>query len=349
MEINQGEEKKEFLKNICAYEQKLILLQSKRPYDVLLYLSEIDLKSSKLVLSELNIDEISKIFSLFTSENKKDFYNMFSELSLVNKFIAYDKESTKYIKDLPLERKIDLIDSSTSKTAEASSKVYQSIPVEERDYVVASITNAEAVSALSVATSTIDNETLDETNQISDQNLNNNVEQNNEEHKEEQLEEKVEDKEEQLEEKDEEKEKLQAIEVDKNEFLKSKIEYYKENIQGFKNLNMESENIYLTLSEELKAIIDRDFELMIQEKAKQKNESLQNENDQTNEKLKLAIEFYEEYSIIGDGQSKASIVSNPNKVSLFDQAQKTAEQQEISMIQESVAEHNLDQEEVKTI
>ena len=78
--------KKEFLKNVCAYEQKIILLNSKNPYEVLNYMQELDLKSSKLVLEELSYEEIKRLLELFTSEHKKMFYNSFSSLELVKAY-----------------------------------------------------------------------------------------------------------------------------------------------------------------------------------------------------------------------------------------------------------------------
>ena len=46
-------DKKEFLRSAGAYEQKIILLESKRPYEVLNYLSELGLQTSKLILNSL--------------------------------------------------------------------------------------------------------------------------------------------------------------------------------------------------------------------------------------------------------------------------------------------------------
>ena len=92
-------DKKEFLKNACAYEQKLILMNSSRPYEVLNYLDELDLKSSRLILSELNYVEITKILELFTSEDKKNFYNTFSYRCSNNCNLfcsSYDKQKKSY-------------------------------------------------------------------------------------------------------------------------------------------------------------------------------------------------------------------------------------------------------------
>ena len=141
-------DKKEFLKNVSAYEQKLILLESKNPCEVLTYLDELNLKSTKLVLRELTVDEISKILELFTTEDKKRFYNTFSELSVVNEFIMFDKNSSEYIKELSIERKIELMDSSNEKTSEATSIVYESMTPEEKTIAVESITSVDAISVL---------------------------------------------------------------------------------------------------------------------------------------------------------------------------------------------------------
>ena len=80
---NSHPDKKNFLRNVCAYEQKYILMNSMRPYDVLKYLDDLDLKSSRLVLEELNYAEIKKILDLFTHEDKTAFYKTFSDLSLI--------------------------------------------------------------------------------------------------------------------------------------------------------------------------------------------------------------------------------------------------------------------------
>ena len=63
-------DKKEFLKNVSVHEQKIILMNSSKPYEVLNYLDELDLKSSRLLLEELNYDEIKHIISLFSAEDR---------------------------------------------------------------------------------------------------------------------------------------------------------------------------------------------------------------------------------------------------------------------------------------
>ena len=144
-------DKKDFLRNISAYEQKIILLNSQHPYEVLNYLDELDLKNSRQILSELNFDEIKNILELFTAEDKKDFYKSFSDLSLVNQFIVQDKASSNYIKDLSFDRKVDLIDSSNKETVMASAKIYETMPEEERIVVAESVTTSNSISTLSEA------------------------------------------------------------------------------------------------------------------------------------------------------------------------------------------------------
>lgn len=137
-------DKKEFLKNVSPYEQKIILMNSQKPYEVLNYLDELDLKSSRLLLEQLNNDEIRSIIELFTSEDKKKFYATFSDLSLVNQFIIQDKNSSQHVENLSFERKVELIDSSDKETQEATSVIYESMPYEERVSAAEKVTDIDA-------------------------------------------------------------------------------------------------------------------------------------------------------------------------------------------------------------
>lgn len=141
-------DKKEFLKNVSVHEQKIILMNSSKPYEVLNYLDELDLKSSRLLLEELNYDEIKHIINLFSSEDKKRFYATFSDLSLVNQFISQDKNSIEHVQNLSFDRKVDLIDSSDKQTQVATSVIYESMPYEERVSVTEKITDVEAMHTL---------------------------------------------------------------------------------------------------------------------------------------------------------------------------------------------------------
>lgn len=141
-------DKKEFLKNVSVHEQKIILMNSGKPYEVLSYLDELDLKSSRLLLEELNYDEIKHIISLFSAEDKKRFYATFSDLSLVNQFISQDKNSQQHVQNLSFERKVDLIDSSDKQTQVATSVIYESMPLEERVSAVEKVTDVDAMYAL---------------------------------------------------------------------------------------------------------------------------------------------------------------------------------------------------------
>ena len=141
-------DKKEFLRNVSVHEQKMILMNSSKPYEVLDYLDELDLKSSRLLLEELNFEEIKHIISLFTSEDKKRFYATFSDLSLVNQFIVQDKNSQQHVQNLSFERKVDLIDSSDKQTQVATSVIYESMPLEERVSAAEKVTDVDAMYAL---------------------------------------------------------------------------------------------------------------------------------------------------------------------------------------------------------
>lgn len=141
-------DKKEFLRNVSVHEQKIILMNSSKPYEVLNYLDELDLKSSRLLLEELNFEEINHIISLFSSEDKKRFYASFSDLSLVNQFIVQDKNSQQHVQNLSFERKVDLIDSSDKQTQVATSVIYESMPLEERVSAAEKVTDVDAMYAL---------------------------------------------------------------------------------------------------------------------------------------------------------------------------------------------------------
>jgi len=157
----EAPDKKDFLKNVSAYEQKLILLNSNKPYEVLNYLDELDLKNTREILSELSFDEINRIVELFTTEDKQRFYKNFSDLTLVNQFIVNDKSSSNYIKDLSFDRKVDLIDSSNKETVMASAMIYETMPDEERDVVPEFITTSNSVSTLNEAINYVENNETD--------------------------------------------------------------------------------------------------------------------------------------------------------------------------------------------
>ena len=85
---------------------------------------------------------------MFTDEDKEDFYNTFSDLSLVNQFITKDKNAIEHFKEVPVARKVDILNSSNTDTIEATTVVYESIPPKAREKVADSLTNVEAVTAL---------------------------------------------------------------------------------------------------------------------------------------------------------------------------------------------------------
>lgn len=279
-------DKKEFLKNVSAYEQKVILLESKSPCEVLTYLDELDLKSTKLVLRELTIDEISKILELFTTEDKKRFYNTFSELSVVNEFIMFDKNSSEYINELPLERKIELIDSSNEKTSEATSKVYESMTSEEKTVAVNSITSVDAISALNNSSEYNRDQTSGELNVSEDK-------------------------------------KTEVNEVEKQELTEEidKEIQEQEELEEKEDQKVEEQEQKDKEKQEPKEMVPEEKEVQLQVP------SIENADE---------IEFYEKYSIIGDGSSTVSLVCHPKANSLFNQSKEICEQAELDKIKQNI-------------
>jgi len=210
-------DKKSFLRSIIPYEQKLVLLNSSDPYEVLNYLDELDNKATRKILNELTYDEIKKVISLFNSEDKKAFYSHYSDLDLVNQFIVHDKNASEYIDDLTFNRKVDLIDSSNSKTIEAASKVYETMSEEQQDIVSDFVTESSAVSTLSVVEAQAENNSIEEVveeNNSLEQVENNQVEQLINEAIEEKIEEKLEEQvEEKLEKEQQPELKEEKIEI----------------------------------------------------------------------------------------------------------------------------------------
>lgn len=212
-------DKKEFLKKVSVHEQKIILMNSSKPYEVLNYLDELDLKSSRLLLEELNFEEIKHIISLFSAEDKKRFYATFSDLSLVNQFIVQDKYSSTHVQNLSFERKVDLIDSSDNQTQVATSVIYESMPYEERVSAVEKVTDVDAMNVLegTEAYSTVqlqethDNveQQVEQSEQAQEQSQNQQEEQVQEENAQEKLQEKLPEEKEEQKEKEEAEEKLQ--------------------------------------------------------------------------------------------------------------------------------------------
>lgn len=262
-------DKKNFLKNITPYEQKLVLLQSKNPYEVLMYLDELDMKNSRLVLSNLTSDEIIKIIDMFTSENKKDFYTKFSDLELVNQFMVYDKNALEHIEDLNIERKIGLLNSSDEKTLEATYKVYDSLGKKEKSVVIESVTSADGISALNEATDyKEDKQELENEEKI---NENNETTEKTDKNKDE-IDKKGETEE--AENIAKEEEKVEIYEVEEsiiNEFMMSKMDYYKTIIP---ELNDVLEISFALLSDEIKERIINDYEASKSNKKEELEEEL---------------------------------------------------------------------------
>ena len=219
-------DKKEFLKNVSVHEQKIILMNSSKPYEVLNYLDELDLKSSRLLLQELNYDEIKHIISLFSAEDKKRFYATFSDLSLVNQFISQDKNSHVHVQNLSFDRKVDLIDSSDKQTEVATSVIYESMPLEERVSASEKVTDVNA--SYTLESTAVYNETQESlSNEEQQTTETEQVQQEQQVQQDEQVEEqpetKQEEKTEKEEKKEEQKEEINQEEKERPEESKEKL------------------------------------------------------------------------------------------------------------------------------
>jgi len=254
--------KKEFLRSVSPYEQKLILLTCKKPYDALIFLNELNLKETKEILNELNYEEIHQILERFSLEDKRSFYENFSYLNLVNDFITHDKDATEIIEPLTNERKIDLLNSSDKSTIEASSKIYESIPEDQRDIVAESVTTLNGSAALSEAVSleeTHESQELQEN--IATENLDSNLinqeqqieelqeEQDNKDEQQKQENQEEQEKQEEIEEqnkqdKQEKPEKQEELEIKENLIIDDNIDVKEEN-NGFIEKKEESNNLEL--------------------------------------------------------------------------------------------------------
>jgi len=320
---NDASDKKEFLNSIGAYEQKLILLNSYKPYDVLNYLSELNTEVSNLVLRELNYDDVLKILPLFTLEQKRDFYKNFPSLPLVNSFIVYDKESNEYIDDLTLERKVDLLSTSTKETIEAASIVYESIPDEQKNIVADKVATTTGSTTLNEVISR-ENE-LFETDSIEKEITNVEKLESNKEEIAEEEENKVEEKEEK-----EEKEETQLEIEEINSFLKTRMDYYKESIPEFKELNFTEDNIFLSLPPHLQERIAKEFEVFINERRLEQLKDKQNE-------------LKEDVVIIKNEENNVDNIDQTTILNEFNEAKGVCEQQEIGQIVSSINQNSIEE------
>ena len=158
-------DKREFLKEVGAYEQKLILMTSSHPCDVLRFLSEINSKITKIVLESIDSNFILNILNKFTADDKKWFYRHYPNADIVNKFITSDDLSKQYIEQLPLERKVEIIASSTTDTYAASKEVYSTLS--ESD-IMEITTNDSIPSVVTDKITDLQQEAIQENNNIVD-------------------------------------------------------------------------------------------------------------------------------------------------------------------------------------
>ena len=304
-QYNFVNDKKEFLKNVSAFEQKVILLNSQNPYEVLNYLDELDIKSSKLVLSELTRDEIKKILYNFSSNDKKCFYSKFSYLQLVNEFIVQDKNSEEYINDLTFDRKVEILNSLEQQHKEASQEVYNSLDETEKDALKYKLTDADAISALSSTTSyDADVEIKGSIENISNESV---LESENVMNEQEQNKKEIEEQKNIIENK--------TLDQQKMEFFINNLSLYQEKYPELEKMNFEEIKTYEQIPNFLINIINVDFNLSIK---KNNNEQIKTDD----------VEMLEKYSIIGDGKSCVSLVSNPATLEKF-QDEITKQEQEM--------------------
>lgn len=229
-------DKKAFLRSVSPYEQRLVLLTSKNPYEVLVYLDELDLKLTRQILNRLTYDEISNVLRLFSSEDKKSFYAHFSDLELVNKFIQQDQNAEKHIENLDFERKVELIDSSNINTVEATEIIYDSMNEKEQDNVSNYITDSDAVSALSKVEDNNENQVSNENNNKDvEVNKNTNENQPSKEQLQEQVEEPMQQKEEQPQEKQEKQDEEKNQDNQKEEIQKNEDNISKKEVLDIKD------------------------------------------------------------------------------------------------------------------
>ncbi len=326
-------DKKTFLKNISAYEQKVVLLNSVRPYEVLQFLSELELETSKLILNSLNYDDISRILMLFTQEDKEMFYKTFSDLDLVNQFIVHDKKADEYVSDLSTERKVDLLQASNKETIEATSKVYESIPQSERVEVMDKITSAEASVVLDQVEITEENVKLEEN------------EQNEILNKEEKTEENKEQSEEQQERIKEDKKENTAL----RDFLTSKLEYYKQNVPGFENIDINNPELYESLPLELQQLIDRDFEMLNKDENKEQLDQTELTNELSSSLGDDDITQIDSSNLESESKENELFVVDNGSLEKFTQAKETCEKELIVSVQNALASQNLQNTNQKTL
>ena len=272
--IDYEPDKKNFLKTLNPLEQKMALFYSKRPYDIINYLDTLNSKETNLMLNELNNEEISKLLEQFTAEDKKNFYSTFSNSVLVNRFISNDKQAFTHVDELDLERKIELLDSSKVATEKATEKIYDSLSTDEKKEVETKITSTEGSLVVDKVIESDENNlenTMEEVQEVQDAKLHQPEDQPEEIQEEEVQEKEKEQPEEQKEEKQEEFKEL-------DNFLKIKLEYYKQQNSKFNDIDITNPNLFDSLSEELKEIVNNDFNSLTDEQKDKLNNMEDKEN-----------------------------------------------------------------------
>lgn len=354
-------DKKAFLKNASTYEQKIILFESHDPYEVLTYLDELDLKETRIMLEELNDKEVSKLLELFSAEDKKKFYENFSQSSIVTHFIERDRRARDHIRDLGLDRKIELLDASDLSTMAASRKIYRSIDNEDRIEVKEHITSVDAELALN-RISSYEKLDISESQDLSEKSESyqktDMLLKENENLKQEQQQENI--KFNTSKPKDINLENQQFL-LELNSFFNERLQYYKENVPGFENIELENLDLYKSLSPELQKQIMDDFNLWknqnkkldVNKEEKESVETKLEENSNLEQLESTESESIDENNTIETDKQKNEIkqVSREaelENLSLFQQAALNYEKFNIEKIKNIVNKKSLEIESINT-
>ena len=141
-----------------------------------------------------------------------------------------------------------------------------------------------------------------------------------------------------------------------NEFLKANIQRYLENNKQFEGLDINAEDLYSLLPPELKELVEIDFNLEQQKEFKKEEhqEELQEnllefQDKKESQETSIPIEFYEKYSIIGNGENKVNIVKSIGINEAFERAKIDCEQAVIEKAKQTVqSQHLVNESPVKT-
>lgn len=278
--IDYESDKKSFLRTMNTLEQKMALFYSRRPYDIIIYLDSLNYKETNKMLNELTNGEISKLLEQFTAEDKRNFYSNFSNSVLVNKFIANDRQAFSHVDELNLERKIELLDSSKVSTQKATKEIYDTLSEKEKEVVEDKITSPEGSLVVDNVIEASENTSEKPIVEVEE------IKSNEQEIQKEEVQEEIEEKEE---EKQNQEQEIQKEEVEEekfnkiNDFLKLKLEQYKQQNPKFKDIDINNPKLFNSLSDELKQIVTNDFNLLTEEQKEKLNNNEEEQKELLNE------------------------------------------------------------------